>query len=118
MLLSGSTDVDETEKELMMMEWQTQQYFDSKPAPRVLNTHALPRQLNADLLRMRAKIVFILRNPKDVAVSFYHHHLKLPEYEYRGSWAAYLHLFLTGNGRVATPLFSPSFDTHAQTVFL
>ena len=66
---------------------------------RVLNTHVLIRQLNPKLLNLRCKIVFMLRNAKDTAVSFYHHHLKLPEYEYKGDWANYLDLFLAGKGK-------------------
>ncbi|XP_070206124.1 sulfotransferase 1B1-like [Littorina saxatilis] len=96
MLLSDCTELDPTEKELCMMEWQSQDTLDPLPSPRVLNTHVLTRQMNPKLLNVRSKIVFMLRNAKDTAVSFYHHHLKLPEYEYKGSWADYLDLFLTG----------------------
>ena len=43
------------------------------------------------------KLLFIYRNPKDVAVSFYNHHFKFPEYEYTGQFSDYLRgLFLKG----------------------
>ena len=82
---------------------------------RVLNTHVLIRQLNPKLLNLRCKIVFMLRNAKDTAVSFYHHHLKLPEYEYKGKWANYLDLFLPGKGE---PGLCPSVQVSPACVVL
>lgn len=48
------------------------------PSPRNLNTHLPFRMLPRKHVELNAKIVHILRNPKDVAVSMYHHVQKDP----------------------------------------
>ncbi|KAJ8309367.1 hypothetical protein KUTeg_014241 [Tegillarca granosa] len=82
--------------ELFHLEFLPQVHFDSIPSPRILNSHLLFHQLPEDLIKQKCKIVFIDRDPKDVAVSFYHHHKKLKNYEYEGKWENYLYMFLEG----------------------
>lgn len=43
------------------------------PSPRNLNTHLPYRMLPRKHIELNAKIIHILRNPKDVAVSAFHH---------------------------------------------
>jgi hypothetical protein len=48
--------------------------IEKMPSPRFIKTH-LPAQLLPDQLwTVKPKIVYIRRNPKDTAVSYYHHH--------------------------------------------
>lgn len=54
------------------------------------------------LHRQKCKIVYVLRNIKDVAVSFYNHHVRLLDYEYSGTWRSYLSRFLHGKGVLFT----------------
>ena len=42
----------------------------------------------------QSKIVFMLRNPKSVAVSGYHHLANIAGYEYSGNFAGYLPGFM------------------------
>ncbi|XP_071943775.1 sulfotransferase 1C2-like [Antedon mediterranea] len=58
--------------------------LDQAPSPRMIKTHLqdihLPRQL---LEKTKPKIIYVARNPKDVAVSFFHFHTynrSLPKY--------------------------------------
>ena len=44
----------------------------------------------------KTKIVLALRNPKDVAVSFYHHHKGMESHKYDGKFADYFQLFIEG----------------------
>ncbi|NXY20217.1 ST2B1 Sulfotransferase, partial [Atrichornis clamosus] len=65
-------------------------------APRLLTTHLPAHVLAPALQRSKAKVIYVARNPKDVAVSFYHfHHLAkfLPD---PASFDAFLTQFLEG----------------------
>ena len=42
------------------------------------------------------KVIWAIRNPKDVAVSFYYHHKGVREHNYNGKFENYLPLFLKG----------------------
>ncbi|NXO71935.1 ST2B1 Sulfotransferase, partial [Phainopepla nitens] len=67
--------------------------------PRLLTTHLPAHVLAPALQRSKAKVIYVARNPKDVAVSFYHfHHLAkfLPD---PSSFDAFLTQFLEGTGR-------------------
>jgi Sulfotransferase domain len=67
------------------------------PSPRVIPTHLPYRLYPKTVLEHRNKRVYVVRNPKDVAVSYYHLHRshKLAGY-YKGTWAEFFECFLTG----------------------
>ncbi|KAK7087879.1 sulfotransferase 6B1-like [Littorina saxatilis] len=96
MLKTGQTDgLPLVEKDDYMIELDVTD-IATMPSPRILTTHVLFRQLPG-LRSSKCKIIFINRNPRDVAVSFYNHHVKLKDYyHYDGSWEDYFHLFLHG----------------------
>ncbi|XP_042320817.1 sulfotransferase 6B1-like isoform X1 [Sceloporus undulatus] len=48
------------------------QRMENLPSRRVIFTHLLPHNLPASVLKSEAKILLLIRNPKDVATSFYH----------------------------------------------
>ena len=96
-VLSGRTNLPTQEKDDFMLEFIPNSDLKKFPSPRILNCHILYKQLPAQLKQKNCKIIFIYRNLKDVAVSFYHHHKKLVQYyEYVGKWENYLPLFLNG----------------------
>ncbi|XP_076456449.1 sulfotransferase 1A1-like [Babylonia areolata] len=95
MLLEGKTDLPLVEKDDFMIEFDITD-IASKPSPRILTTHVLYHQLPA-LRSAKCKVIYITRNPRDVGVSFYNHHVKLTEfYGYSGAWEDYFPLFLDG----------------------
>jgi len=75
------------------------------PTRRVLKTHA-PAQLapwtgTADEatagIQAGARVIVVTRNPKDAAVSLFHHTKDGKSFEFKGGWAEFLHkLFLPG----------------------
>lgn len=42
------------------------------------------------------KFIYVARNPKDVAVSYYHHTHAFEVYEYNGDWNDFFSRFYTG----------------------
>ncbi|XP_012940329.1 sulfotransferase family cytosolic 1B member 1 [Aplysia californica] len=71
--------------------------IETLASPRVLNTHLDFDRLPEDILKYKTKLVITTRNPKDVAVSFYHHHRDLYEmYGYEGTFSEWMSLYLGG----------------------
>ena len=44
-----------------------------------------------------AKYIYVMRNPKDTAVSLYHHTRSILAYEYEGDWDDFFERFMSGN---------------------
>ncbi|XP_029040843.2 luciferin sulfotransferase-like [Osmia bicornis bicornis] len=69
-------------------------YVKNKPNPRFIKTHLpfhlLPRQIRTG--EKKPKIIYVVRNPKDTCVSYYHH-CKLIE-GYHGDFNTFCRLFL------------------------
>jgi hypothetical protein len=73
----------------------TMEKINAAPSPRFFKTHARVKDLpkgNSNHL----KVIYIARNPKDVAVSLYHHAKNKPEFQYSGDFDSFLKLFLGG----------------------
>ena len=101
MLISGKPEYVNKSKVSMMMETCSKNEFASLPSPRILNNHLHPRHLPTDFFKRNRKIVMVLRNPKDVAVSFYSHtYLILKIYHYNGEFKDYLNNFISGKGKL------------------
>uniref|UniRef100_A0A2P2IDH4 Sulfotransferase 1A1-like n=1 Tax=Hirondellea gigas TaxID=1518452 RepID=A0A2P2IDH4_9CRUS len=65
------------------------------PRPRTIKTH-LPFQLLSSTALDTAKVVYVIRDPRDVCIS-YHHHAKLFFYEnFQGTFDQYVDAFLAG----------------------
>ena len=99
MILNKKAEMIDRIKEKVMMEGISKQIYETEPAPRVFNTHLYFKYLPEDFRRRRCKILYILRNPKDVAVSFYNHHSKITVYDYDGPWDSYLRRYIKGDGK-------------------
>nr|XP_006122029.1 sulfotransferase 6B1-like [Pelodiscus sinensis] len=72
------------------------QRMEKLPSRRVIFTHLLPHNLPESIFKNKAKILVLVRNPKDVATSFYHFTnglSPLPSYE---TWDEFFTDFMTG----------------------
>lgn len=67
----------------------------SLPEPRLIKTHLQINLLPKDLLTSNAKIIYVLRNPKDTAISYYHHHININCWQ-NSDLKVFLEDFLTG----------------------
>ncbi|NEQ78112.1 MAG: sulfotransferase domain-containing protein [Okeania sp. SIO2C9] len=70
------------------------EYFESLPSPRILTFHGWPHLIPEGL--PNTKYIFLIRNPKDVAVSMYHHLRGKKSISYQGNWDEFFELYLSG----------------------
>ena len=70
-------------------------HAENLPSPRVIKSH-LPLEMLPPNLVDTCKIIFVCRTPKDCCVSFYHHHLTLSNYHFKGTFADFAEQFLDG----------------------
>ncbi|XP_067665146.1 sulfotransferase 1A1-like [Haliotis asinina] len=88
-------------------EFRSIRYLDSLTSPRVMSSHLHLRHLPRQICENRTKIILLRRNPKSVAVSYYHMTKGMKSVEgceaglvevqdYDGQWDDYLQLFLDG----------------------
>ncbi|XP_077998115.1 sulfotransferase 1C4-like [Glandiceps talaboti] len=67
------------------------------PSPRLIKTHLPYHHFPTQAIQKKCKIVYVARNPKDVAYSFYHHMQVVPdEVSYRGPWKTFFETYLQG----------------------
>ncbi len=87
------------------MEEHSYEYFESLPSPRILIFHGWPHLIPEGL--PNTKYIFLIRNPKDVAVSLYHHLRGKKRISYQGNWNDFFELYLLGRVR-----YGSWFDFH------
>ncbi|KAL7861260.1 hypothetical protein AOLI_G00176090 [Acnodon oligacanthus] len=72
---ANSTDEGEFPNNLVKMPWleyPKNMDYSSRASPRFFSSHLTPTLMPTGLMDKKAKVVYVARNPKDVAVSFFH----------------------------------------------
>lgn len=95
MLMQDGTE-QKLSKGVAMLPIKTPENIDELPSPRLINSHCYFRHLPQEILEKKNKIIFVNRNPKDVAVSYYHH----CQYsvDYKGTFTQFLDFFMSERG--------------------
>ncbi|KAJ8314118.1 hypothetical protein KUTeg_008679 [Tegillarca granosa] len=70
--------------------------LDEMQSPRVFVSD-LPFRYLPKQLKERGKIIYVVRNPKDIAVSYYCHLRNMTVGDYEGEWNQFFPLFMEGN---------------------
>ncbi|GAB1599683.1 estrogen sulfotransferase-like [Argonauta hians] len=83
-------------KEEFMLDFSEHEKLELLKSPRVLNSHFHPIHLPEQLMKEN-KIIFIARNPKAVAVSYYRHTFGIKETAYNGSFPSFFEMFMKGD---------------------
>ncbi|ESP02864.1 hypothetical protein LOTGIDRAFT_156815 [Lottia gigantea] len=95
MLRNKTTEYKKDVKEKQMIEFLQKGDLDKEPSPRVLNTHLYPSLLPKQLLEKKTKLVYLIWNPKDTAVSLYFHFYGLQSMtSYTGDVHDFLDMYL------------------------
>ncbi|XP_036268858.1 sulfotransferase 1A1 [Pipistrellus kuhlii] len=66
------------------------------PAPRLLKTHLPLALVPQNLLDQKVKVIYVARNAKDVAVSYYHFYRMAKVHPEPGTWDSFLEKFMAG----------------------
>jgi hypothetical protein len=74
----------------------THDQLDSLPSPRYMVTH-LPLNLIPYDRENQAKYIYLARNPKDLAVSYFYFLRSLPFFDFKGTWEEFLEHFMKGD---------------------
>lgn len=62
---------------------------------RFVKIHLPIKLLPRNIAEVGAKVVYVARNPKDVAVSYFHLHKSSPGFLYRGDFETFAELFMS-----------------------
>ncbi|XP_025049739.1 sulfotransferase 1A1-like [Alligator sinensis] len=66
------------------------------PPPRLIKTHLPVELLPPSFWRQGCKVLYVSRDPRDVAVSYYHFYRMAPVHPHPGPWPHFLEEFLNG----------------------
>ncbi|KAK7088603.1 sulfotransferase 1E1-like isoform X2 [Littorina saxatilis] len=95
MLTSGKTEYETRSKEHFMLEFTDVERFETMPSPRLINSHMHLRHLSKEIETKGVRVLHVLRNPKDIAVSYYHHATQRKAYQDQG-FLHFAETFLAG----------------------
>ncbi|XP_033124104.1 sulfotransferase 1C2-like isoform X2 [Anneissia japonica] len=99
-VLMYGCDVEKAKQEYIEKRWMFIDFpfqTEGVSSPRLIKTHLNPQAIPPHIKEKKPKIIFVSRNPKDTAVSFFFFHKTgkhLPTYE---SWTEFLNDFCAGN---------------------
>ncbi|KAK6182405.1 hypothetical protein SNE40_010105 [Patella caerulea] len=97
MLRSGDTDLISGLMGSNHIDFLTPTLVKQIPSPRTLCTHRYTNEMPYDMVDMKCKIIQLVRNPKDVCVSYFNLALQYKSLDYDGSFSGFLSLFKDGD---------------------
>lgn len=85
--------VNEAVKEIIETSAKMLDEIDATPSPRMIKSHLPVQLLPLEMWEVKPKIIYVARNPKDVAISFYHMYRNYAG-AYKGTIEDFFELFL------------------------
>ncbi|XP_046583012.1 sulfotransferase 1B1-like isoform X1 [Haliotis rubra] len=105
-IVHGDLKSKESVSDVDMLDFTSMKLLDRTPTPRILGCHFRFRFLPNEVLTKKPKVIYLQRNPKSVAVSYYtmtygmttvrSYEGHVPVKQYDGTWDDYLESFLEG----------------------
>ncbi|XP_072042828.1 sulfotransferase 1C3-like [Amphiura filiformis] len=75
---------------------ETYEIVDKMKSPRTIKSHLPGHLLPPDVMKKKSRVVYVARNPKDLAVSYFHFHNTVPSLHSYSSWEEYFEDFRSG----------------------
>ncbi|XP_005091666.1 sulfotransferase family cytosolic 1B member 1-like [Aplysia californica] len=97
MLRKGIASYEDRSKETVMLEFSKRDVIEKEASPRTLNSHLPMCHLPQQVKEKKIKILHLVRNPKDVIVSYYYHLLQMGKF----TMSELLELYLTNGMMMA-----------------
>ncbi|KAJ8355388.1 hypothetical protein AAFF_G00172180 [Aldrovandia affinis] len=91
------------------------------PSPRLIPTHLPKNMVPRELQTKQCKVIYVIRNPKDTAVSMFHYYQQNPHLPKVDKWATFLDMFLKGEvvyGSWVDHLLSWERNDNGNTLFV
>ncbi|XP_067672171.1 sulfotransferase 1A1-like [Haliotis asinina] len=95
-LLTGEITHDDVTMSQTFMEMVPEERYADLPSPRILSSHLRMKHLPDDVLNKKIKVITVLRNPKDTAVSYYTFLKTIPFAKYKGEFKNFLRPLFQG----------------------
>ncbi|XP_046574264.1 sulfotransferase 1 family member D1-like [Haliotis rubra] len=115
MIVAGKAEYTKHWINSAALEHRTGEGMEELASPRIIQTHLLPGHMPELLWERRCKVVYVQRNPKDCAVSYFcqlsqqvREDNPSRQVTFTGSWDEFLRFFIDGNG---TNIFVFTFST-------
>ncbi|XP_049420254.1 sulfotransferase 2B1-like isoform X8 [Epinephelus fuscoguttatus] len=70
--------------------------LEERPSPRMCTTHFLYNMMPPSFFKVKPKVIYVMRNPKDVFTSLFHYHGMASFLSNTGTQNEFLHKFLDG----------------------
>uniref|UniRef100_A0A8B9GQ72 Sulfotransferase n=1 Tax=Amazona collaria TaxID=241587 RepID=A0A8B9GQ72_9PSIT len=83
---------------------------------RIIPTHLNYKMLPPNFKNKKCKMIYIVRNPKDTAVSMYHYYRDNPNLPTIDTWTAFFDLFLKGDGLMPSPILQKALIAPSKEV--
>ncbi|XP_068192566.1 amine sulfotransferase-like isoform X1 [Antennarius striatus] len=90
------------EKMPWLEHWEKRDDYSVRPSPRLFTSHLRPAFMPPGVKERKAKIIYVLRNPKDNVVSYYYFSQICSKMETPESFEHYLEDYLDGNVSVSS----------------
>ncbi|XP_029945478.1 amine sulfotransferase-like [Salarias fasciatus] len=93
----GLNEYSNNLKQMPWLEYPVGYDFSKRPSPRLFTSHLTLALLPPGLKKKKAKIIYVMRNPKDIAISYYHFSSECSHLETASSIEHFFQQYLKGN---------------------
>lgn len=98
MLIREDTEILPTDVSNFTLEYRGENGFRKIKSQRMIQSHLHYNQLPLDIIKKRCKIIYTLRDPRDIAISYYKFFGSRKMFMMKCNWDEFLSLFLKGEG--------------------
>ncbi|CAN9505973.1 unnamed protein product [Ophioblennius macclurei] len=96
-LAGGLNEFPNNFQQMPWLEYEEDRAYAQRASPRLFSSHLPPALMPAGLKEKKAKIIYVMRNPKDNITSFYHFTKVFTDLDSHENFEGFLEQYLKGN---------------------